>query len=385
MPVWTFSVFMFVLLLLVGFIVGLTPYYSRISAPFSVSLPPLYLKDAYVEGLKKKHLQWHLLVALVLGVPFFFFPLMEDQRQFDLWASIYSTAAFIGFMLFSVLLYLRYRRNLREWKKRKVIPMEGKQAIGKKIAVDTRYRDELNVHSGKSIFLWQLLIVSITAGVAVLFYDQIPERFPVHWNSSFEVDQYAEKSWLSVLALPLLQLILLPVLTFSYYSFIQSKQKLSPKNPAVSSLKSRLFRRAWSHFFLVLTILTQLLISFLTIFSLFFGDGSMWIFLIVVFLYLGIVMGYAIYLSLKYGQAGERLQLNEEEPSAEAYYEDPEDEEKWYAGIFYYNRDDPSIFVEKRFGIGSTLNMARWQAWAFILGLIVVPMVLMILISFGMM
>ena len=54
---------------------------------------------------------------------------------------------------------------------------------------------------------------------------------------------------------------------------------------------------------------------------------------------------------------------------------------KW--GVLYYNPEDPSLFVEKRFGIGSTLNMARWQAWLFIAGLLAF-VVLTIVLSFMM-
>lgn len=381
---WTFSLFMFVLLLLTGIIMGLTPYFSRISAPFSVSLPPEFLKDKQVEQLKKRHLFWHILWAGILGVPFFFFPLMEDRSQFDFISAIYAVSAILSFVVFSTLLFLRYRYLLREWKRKKVVPLAEEKDKERKIAVDTRYRQELSAHSESKIFLWQLAIVIVTAGAAILFYDRIPDQFPIHWNSSFEVDQYVEKSWLSVLSLPIIQLIMAVILTFSHYSFIESKQKLSPKNPAVSSLKSRLFRRAWSTFFLFMAVLTQLLLSFLAFFSFFFSNGQMWVFLVVTFLYLGIVIGATIYLSLKYGQAGERLQLDEDEEPKEAYYEDPEDEEKWKLGMFYYNPDDPSIFVEKRFGIGSTFNMARWQAWAFVIGILIVPMVLIILLSLTM-
>jgi uncharacterized membrane protein len=40
----------------------------------------------------------------------------------------------------------------------------------------------------------------------------------------------------------------------------------------------------------------------------------------------------------------------------------------WKAGMFYVNPDDPSIFVEKRFGIGYTFNFAHPVSW-LILGL----------------
>ena len=35
----------------------------------------------------------------------------------------------------------------------------------------------------------------------------------------------------------------------------------------------------------------------------------------------------------------------------------------WKAGLFYYNPDDPRLFVGKRLGIGWTLNFARPVAW----------------------
>jgi uncharacterized membrane protein len=42
-------------------------------------------------------------------------------------------------------------------------------------------------------------------------------------------------------------------------------------------------------------------------------------------------------------------------------------DENWiWGGIFYWNREDPALIVEKRFGIGYTLNMARPAAWILV-------------------
>jgi uncharacterized membrane protein len=38
----------------------------------------------------------------------------------------------------------------------------------------------------------------------------------------------------------------------------------------------------------------------------------------------------------------------------------------WKAGVFYVNPDDPSIFVEKRIGIGYTLNFAHPLSWLIV-------------------
>lgn len=43
-----------------------------------------------------------------------------------------------------------------------------------------------------------------------------------------------------------------------------------------------------------------------------------------------------------------------------------------WIGPFYYNPRDPELWVEKRYGIGWTLNFARSASW-FILGAILIP------------
>ena len=56
-----------------------------------------------------------------------------------------------------------------------------------------------------------------------------------------------------------------------------------------------------------------------------------------------------------------------------------DNDNNWKLGSLYYNKNDPAVFVEKRFGIGWTLNWARWQSWMFIvviLGIVVASLIL---------
>jgi uncharacterized membrane protein len=39
----------------------------------------------------------------------------------------------------------------------------------------------------------------------------------------------------------------------------------------------------------------------------------------------------------------------------------------WKLGVFYFNRNDPAVMVEKRFGVGYTVNFAHPVAWVIIL------------------
>lgn len=81
-----------------------------------------------------------------------------------------------------------------------------------------------------------------------------------------------DKTYVNVFMLPAIQLLMIPMMFFSHYSFIKSKQKISPYLSDLSSKQSKLFRQAWSYYFLIVTVLTQLLLSGIHFFSLFFAD-----------------------------------------------------------------------------------------------------------------
>jgi uncharacterized membrane protein len=68
--------------------------------------------------------------------------------------------------------------------------------------------------------------------------------------------------------------------------------------------------------------------------------------------------GGLIWIMTKYGQGGALA----EQGSVEAPLTDGiADNSNWVWGVFYVNKNDPSIMVEKRIGIGYTINFGnRW-------------------------
>jgi len=65
-------------------------------------------------------------------------------------------------------------------------------------------------------------------------------------------------------------------------------------------------------------------------------------------------------------------------PGADGVFGDGTLDQHWKLGIFYYNPDDPALMVEKRLGIGYTLNFARGRAWLILVLLLVIPVALAI-------
>jgi uncharacterized membrane protein len=46
----------------------------------------------------------------------------------------------------------------------------------------------------------------------------------------------------------------------------------------------------------------------------------------------------------------------------------------WKLGMFYFNPDDPALFVEKRIGIGYTINFAHGSSWIVLALTLVLPL-----------
>lgn len=364
---WLFYSIMIGVFLILGFVNGLTPYYSRRGTPFGITVPSSHQQDSFIQMRKKRFFIQNVLLSILLSIPIVFLSNFEDQTAQDMWSGVYVIGAMLVFFVLTFILYLKNRKAIQLWKKEEQIIVETKK---ERIVVDTNYHRDLNAVSTRTIVIVQLVIVLISVAVIGFFYNRIPNQFPIHWNSQNIPDRSVEKSPLSVMMMPAMQLLMIPVLAFSHYAFIKSKQKLLTNYPQITSYQSKKFRRAWSINFLVTSIATQLLLTSTNFFSLFFAEDMAfgWMGLLIGIFILGIV-GYSSFLTWKYGQGGEKLVFSEIDEPVEEVTE--VDEEKyWKLGVFYYNPEDPSIFVEKRFGIGSTINLARWQSWACITGLV---------------
>jgi uncharacterized membrane protein len=68
--------------------------------------------------------------------------------------------------------------------------------------------------------------------------------------------------------------------------------------------------------------------------------------------------------------------LTDRQPTSEIFRDD---DRYWYGGFFYNNPDDPALFVEKRYGLGWTLNFGHPQARLVLIGSLGVILVLSIL------
>lgn len=91
----------------------------------------------------------------------------------------------------------------------------------------------------------------------------------------------------------------------------------------------------------------------------------------------GVLIAVALVLILPAPRFRRKANMIDDRPSTSVVFRD--DDRYWYGGILYNNPDDPALFVEKRYGLGWTLNFGNPQAKLVLIGLLVVILVLSIL------
>ena len=80
----------------------------------------------------------------------------------------------------------------------------------------------------------------------------------------------------------------------------------------------------------------------------------------------------AVLMLARMGQGGSRLAASS--GNAEPVGDRTEDR-YWRLGLLYFNRDDAAVVVERRFGLGYTLNFARMETWVMVALIIAGPVI----------
>jgi uncharacterized membrane protein len=166
------------------------------------------------------------------------------------------------------------------------------------------------------------------------------------------------------------------VLLFINVMIGRAKQQIDVAHPDESVEKNIKFRRRWSGFMIAMGIVMVADFFVLQLSLLVSIDQTvMMIINIIVFV---VILGGTILLAFTTGQGGSRLQTAK---GNNRHVINRDDDRYWKLGLFYFNPNDPAIWVEKRFGIGWTVNFAHPAGWGSLVAIIVVVVLLEIFTS----
>jgi uncharacterized membrane protein len=197
-------------------------------------------------------------------------------------------------------------------------------------------------------------ILLVTAGYLQAHWNQIPDRFPVHWGINGMPNGWSGRDFQGVYGPLLFGAALVIGISLLAYATSHSAQPV----PAAGGAPSK---GEYAHrISLVLLAVEFFVAAVLSMVALLPFTGNPGLVPIVILTV--VILAAAIFLSSWKNRARVRSQHISAGDTC------------WKLGMFYFNPDDPALFVEKRIGIGYTVNFAHASAWIIMALALLVPL-----------
>lgn len=202
-----------------------------------------------------------------------------------------------------------------------------------------------------------LLPLALTAFFLYRHFDQLPERWPVHWDLEGVANGWATRSVAGVFG-PLFAGAAL-VLVFLGVSLMMARAS----GPEALERRRSLVPLA------ALSWLIAVLISFIGLLPVTHAAPDR--LMMITAIYLALTLGLVVWMLHRSGIIAS--------PTSQAYDGTPDN--AWRGGVVYYNPADGAVLVPKRFGLGWTLNFARPLSWVYLGAILLFVLALLVLIK----
>ena len=365
---------------LCGVVAALTPFLMPKRECFAVTVPETAHADPVIKGFKKSYALRCLVLtaACTAAVAAAFCTGLAagfSEYAASLFSGVFIAATLVvTFVPFAFMLVFR----------RKVAALKQERGWGAARQTAAALVAEGDIPRAIPL-AWNLLYLPVAlavAGIGIASWPSMPAMIPMHADFACNVTDFAPKSIGTVFGLPLAVIAFMAAaFTFSHWTIARSKRPVDPSAPVASALAYGMFVRAQSIFLLATGLIVSgaIGVSFMlaTTGAIGLGESAA----IILAACVPVTVG-AIALALVYGQSGARLARRLQ--AAESSEEDSlpaDDDRRWKLGVFYFNPDDSSLFLPKRFGIGWTVNFARPAVWACLAASGLAPVVLIAVIS----
>lgn len=353
------SLIMLISFLAINISYAIFPYISRKTLSFGISIPEDVYNNPRIISIRKKYLNL-IIVSTILFVAAIIIITFIPSINADRAAIITSALIFVNLVANSFI-YLRAHNKMKTLKSQNKWHQDTSQLI----TIETGFHNR-KIRSNPLWFAIYFLIIAITITVSFLVYETIPDKIPMKFNFAGQITSFVEKSYQTLLYIPLVQLFMTLIFLFVYYSISKAKQQIDPGNPQKTLQQTVIFRYRWSLFIIIIGILLLVMLGLIqfTMIGL-IHNNLMSIATIAIPL---IILIAAMFLSILTGQSGSRVKIKNPKEKTPIVRDD---DSYWKFGVLYYNPEDPAIFIEKRFGIGWTINWGRKSSWFILLGFLV--------------
>ena len=361
-------VLLFAVLLPLFIITIFIPYWTRRTESFGVSIPEEMYHTTQLQNMRKQYAMYAMILSVLATATFIISGFFLSHNEETL--SIFLGVLTFVYIIASFFIYLKFHRNMKELKEKE----QWSEKKSQQVFIDTKFREQKVTYSNLW-FLAPVVIAIILIVMSFQAYPAIPDKIPTKFSFSGEVTNWTEKSYKSILLNPVMMIYFTLLFIFINFMIAKAKQQISVNQPTESIQKNIIFRRRWSLFLITTSYLLSFLFTMIQLSLMYPINGE--IQAIISLITTAIILIHCIVLSITTGQGGSRVKTVQ---SQSQDIIDRDDDKYWKLGQFYFNKNDPALFLEKRFGVGWTINIARPLAWIIflvIIGLaILIPMIL---------
>jgi uncharacterized membrane protein len=214
----------------------------------------------------------------------------------------------------------------------------------------------------------------ITLTYAIISFRAMPDRVPSLAGPFGPTDGLTQKSLITFLLAPALNLLLSPFYALGAWMITTAKLSVREGTDFRSAAAQLAFRATSANIFSVTAVFVCVTLTLFSIQMTRVGlsqiqslGTSVWVLPLVLFLFM---VGSLIRILTRFGQGGSLMERGSEEEGLTGALAD---NAHWVWGLFYVNRDDPSMIIESRFGIGYTMNYGNPMAVVLTLFLAILP------------
>ncbi|MEH7225445.1 DUF5808 domain-containing protein [Bacillus sp. JJ1566] len=361
----TLAIFLLIAIILAG-IQTAVPFLVKRTIIFGITVPEKNINDATLSSYKKKYALLVSLLSIVALTWYAIWALTSSPSEEQI--VLIGTIIQFAIILFSFTLYFYFhgktfqlKKKMKWWEKTKQVQIADLSA---------RAKDEMLPWY---VFLVPMLITVGLIGYTIAQYDLLPDQIPTHWGVNGEADAFTEKTPVSAISSPLMLLVMQAMFLAIIVGTKASGIKISATATDASRLRQLSLRKYTSWLMFLTTILLTGMFSFFQLRTIHpdIVDGTIVMAVPIIFLF--VTLASTIAFAIKVGRS-DKTNMTE----TNSGIRDFDDDAHWVGGLFYFNRHDPSIFVEKRFGVGWTINFGNPIGYFIVL----VPLAIILLFSF---
>lgn len=200
----------------------------------------------------------------------------------------------------------------------------------------------------KVLFGVCLVLSSVSFLYVLINYKNMPDTIITHWGAGGKPDGYSEKSILNAFFINFIDISMVLLFAVIGVGSIAGNTYINNENLEENRIKAIKYLNGIGYSFLALTLSIQSITTTIPIFMVQEKNIPMWLTLgsciLPIFIVVPVIYFYLMLSSIK--------------PKSRNIYTVENDDEKWIYGFIYYNKEDPKLMVEKRLGMGWSINMA---------------------------